>query len=67
MIQESLRSVRPELHAVEPHFGPFRAGDIRHSQADISKAKRLLGYAPVHAVAQGLDAAIPWYSATLAA
>jgi len=66
MIQESLRSVRPELHAVEPHFGPFRPGDIRHSQADISKANRLLGYVPTHPVAQGLETTIPWHAANLA-
>ena len=39
----------------------FRAGDVRHSQADISKAKRLLGYVPTHAIAHGLRCAVPWY------
>jgi UDP-N-acetylglucosamine/UDP-N-acetylgalactosamine 4-epimerase len=37
-----------------PQHGPFRAGDVRHSQADISKAQRLLGYAPTDDVAAGL-------------
>ena len=41
----------------------FRAGDVRHSQADIGKAKRLLGYAPTHDVRQGLEAALPYYIA----
>jgi UDP-N-acetylglucosamine 4-epimerase len=39
----------------------FRAGDVRHSQADIGKARRLLGYEPSHALHQGLAEALPWY------
>lgn len=39
----------------------FRAGDVRHSQADISKARRLLGYAPEYRLAEGLAKAMPWY------
>ena len=41
--------------------GYFRAGDVRHSQADISKAQRLLGYVPQYTIAQGLAQAMPWY------
>lgn len=41
--------------------GDFRAGDVRHSQADITKAQRLLGYAPQYTIAQGLAQAMPWY------
>jgi UDP-N-acetylglucosamine 4-epimerase len=67
MIRDRLAKFRPELHGVEPQFGPFRAGDIRHSQADISKAVRLLEYEPGYTVAQGLDEAIPWYVSTLSA
>jgi UDP-N-acetylglucosamine 4-epimerase len=44
----------------------FRVGDIRHSQADIAKARRLLGYDPVHDVRGGLREALPWYEARLA-
>lgn len=40
----------------------FRAGDVRHSQADIGKAGRLLGYQPAFDILQGLDAAMPWYT-----
>ena len=43
-------------------YRDFRAGDVRHSQADISKAASLLGYAPTHRVAEGLDIAAPWYA-----
>ena len=44
-----------------PVYGPFRAGDVRHSQADVAKAARLLGYAPTHDVERGLAEALPWY------
>ena len=50
---------------LEPNFGPDRAGDIKHSNADISKAKRLLDYAPEYDFARGLDEAIEWYKANL--
>ena len=45
----------------QAHYTPFRAGDVRHSQADISKAQRLLGYQPTHTILQGLQTAMPWY------
>ena len=45
----------------EPEYRDFRAGDVRHSLADISKAQRLLGYAPTQRIAQGLALAMPWY------
>lgn len=46
---------------IEPHFGPDRAGDIKHSNADISKAKELLGYDPDWSFDRGIKAAIAWY------
>ena len=49
----------------EPIHAEFRPGDVRHSQADIGKAERLLGYAPTHDVAQGLAEALPYYVAAL--
>jgi UDP-N-acetylglucosamine/UDP-N-acetylgalactosamine 4-epimerase len=53
------------LHAlekdVEPIFGPDRKGDIKHSNADISKAKAVLGYEPEWSFEQGIKAAIEWY------
>ena len=51
---------------VEPIFGPPRAGDIRHSNADIEKARRLLGYDPDWSFARGIAAAIDWYREDLA-
>ena len=50
---------------VEPHFGPDRAGDIKHSNADIGKAKRLLGYAPDYDFKSGIALAIAWYKENL--
>jgi UDP-N-acetylglucosamine/UDP-N-acetylgalactosamine 4-epimerase len=47
--------------AARPHYRDFRAGDVRHSQADISKARRLLGYRPSHTLDAGLEEALPWY------
>lgn len=46
---------------VEPNFGPDRAGDIKHSNADISKAKELLGYDPDWNFDRGIHEAIEWY------
>lgn len=49
----------------EPNFGPDRAGDIKHSNADISKAKKLLGYEPDYDFAKGIALAIDWYKENL--
>jgi len=45
----------------QPVYRDFRAGDVRHSQADVSKAKGLLGYLPSHRLAEGVAVAMPWY------
>ncbi len=50
---------------VEPNFGPDRKGDIKHSNADISKARRLLGYDPDWSFDRGIQAAIAWYKENL--
>lgn len=50
---------------IEPKFGPDRAGDIKHSNADISKAKELLGYEPEYDFSKGLNEAIAWYKESL--
>lgn len=50
---------------IEPHFGPDRPGDIRHSNADISKARRLLDYDPEYDFSKGLNEAIEWYKNNL--
>ena len=50
---------------IEPNFGPDRAGDIKHSNADISKAKELLGYNPEYSFEKGIELAINWYKENL--
>ena len=50
---------------IEPIFGPDRAGDIKHSNADISKAKDMLGYDPSWSFEKGIEAAIKWYKENL--
>ena len=50
---------------IEPVFGPERAGDIRHSNADISKAKKNLGYNPEWSFERGIKEAIGWYKEIL--
>ena len=50
---------------IEPNFGPDRAGDIKHSNADISKAKKMLGYDPEWSFDRGIKAAIEWYRENL--
>jgi UDP-N-acetylglucosamine 4-epimerase len=47
--------------SVEPKYAPERAGDVRDSQADISKAQRLLGYAPTVPFAEGLARTVAWF------
>ena len=50
---------------IEPIYGPDRAGDIKHSNADISKAKELLKYAPDWSFERGIKTAIEWYKENL--
>jgi UDP-N-acetylglucosamine 4-epimerase len=47
----------------EPQYRDFRLGDVRHSKADISKARRLLGYSPAFDITSGIALAMPWYGA----
>lgn len=56
----------PELKDHQPQYGEFRRGDVRHSQADISKATRLLGFEPTHRIDAGLREAMDWYVARFA-
>ena len=51
----------PHVEHAAPCYRDFRTGDVRHSQADIGKAVRRLGYAPTHGVAGGLKLAMTWY------
>ena len=61
MIQGRLLPDYPHLKNVKPVYEDFRQGDVRHSEADISKVSELLGFQPTHRVEEGLDAALEWY------
>lgn len=61
LLADAIRIRRPGLAIPPPVYADFRAGDVRHSQADIGKAQRLLDYAPTHDVQAGLDDAVGWY------
>jgi UDP-N-acetylglucosamine 4-epimerase len=66
MLKSRLLPDYPHLEEAVPVYVPFRAGDVRHSQADITKAKTLLGYEPTHDIEDGIDEALEWYKATRA-
>jgi len=61
LIEERLLSLKTDLKKSEPNYRDFRAGDVRHSRADITKAQNLLGYEPSHKIDQGLEEAMAWY------
>ena len=60
-IKNGLENQLPELKIKDAIYRDFRAGDIRHSNANISKAKELLGYEPTHNLEQGLKESLAWY------
>lgn len=62
MIVERLASIQPGFAPLDPVYTAARDGDIRHSQADLSKIKAHLGYDPAYSVAQGLDETVPWFA-----
>jgi len=66
MLRDSLAERFEQARAIGPEYRDFRPGDVRHSQADVSKARRLLGYEPTHDLAAGLREALPWYVSNLA-
>ena len=61
LLQGALRTKGAALPDQKPVYRDFRAGDVKHSLADIGKAQRLLGYAPSHQIRQGLELAMDWY------
>ena len=66
MMCELLHERFPHVREHRPLYREFRAGDVRHSQADISKAQDLLGFKPSHRIGEGLQEAMDWYVAHLA-
>lgn len=64
-IHDGLRRRNPALPEQKPTYRDFRVGDVRHSLANVDKARRLLGYAPTHTMPQGLELALDWYVANV--
>jgi UDP-N-acetylglucosamine/UDP-N-acetylgalactosamine 4-epimerase len=60
-IRRALLPLYPHLAKFDPVYRDFRNGDVRHSQADISKAEKLLGYEPSHKISEGLEETVRWY------
>lgn len=65
LIREEVARHKPEAANARPEYRDFRKGDVRHSLADINRAKTLLGYAPAWDVKKGLAVASDWYAAHL--
>ncbi len=61
LIQERVIEYFPEASKIKPVYGDFRIGDVMHSLADISRARKLLGYDPQFSVKEGLDRVAKWY------
>lgn len=66
-LARALRTQQPSLVVAPAVYGDFRAGDVRHSRADIGKAASLLGYSPTHRFGEGLTEAALWYATQSAA
>lgn len=64
-LRDNLANQFTHLKDASPVYRDFRAGDVRHSLADIVKAKDLLGYKPTHRINEGLKEAMDWYVAFL--
>ena len=62
LLGDALGRARPGLQALAPVHRPFRAGDVRHSRADIGKARQRLGYQPSHDLRAGLAVAAGWFA-----
>jgi UDP-N-acetylglucosamine 4-epimerase len=61
LIEDKLLERKKDLIKKKPIYRDFRKGDVRHSQADISKAESLLHYRPNYKISEGLDKSMEWY------
>lgn len=61
LLRDGVQALKPSLQVLDPIERDFRAGDVRHSLADISKAAEVLGYSPLYDVRKGIDLMLPWY------
>ena len=65
LIRDNLVPYCPLIDKIEPQYGPFRKGDVRHSLADISRASQRLEYEPEYNVADGMAKAVECYARNL--
>lgn len=65
LIQSEVKSHFPDLVEKSPVYRDFRAGDVRHSLANISLAKKMLGYTPRYTLTSGLKDAAAWYAKSI--
>lgn len=61
-IRDEIAVHKPPVATQTPHFREFREGDVRHSLADISKAKKYLGYSPTHTLKDGISETVKWFT-----
>ena len=61
MIQKELAKLDGRVRGISPEYGPFRAGDVRHSQADITKVNKLLSYEPACDLRGGMEETVRWF------
>lgn len=61
-IRSALQKIRPEAEIPDPVYRDFRAGDVRHSWADFSRAQEELGFEPAYTLAEGLGITMEWYA-----
>ena len=65
ILRKHLEPDYPRLREAKPRYQSFRPGDVRHSQADIALARKVLGYEPTHGLEDGIVAALSWYKSNL--
>jgi UDP-N-acetylglucosamine/UDP-N-acetylgalactosamine 4-epimerase len=61
IIEAQIKKQNIKIKKISPVYRPFRKGDVLHSQADISKAKKILGYSPSHNINEGLNEYVIWF------
>ncbi|MCB0496656.1 MAG: SDR family oxidoreductase [Cyclobacteriaceae bacterium] len=61
LLKNTLSKYEPQILKIKPNFGPERKGDVKHSQADISLARNLLGYQPTHDFESGIKNYVDWF------
>jgi nucleoside-diphosphate-sugar epimerase len=64
-LRDKVALYRDDVKDMDPHFGPFRKGDIVHSLANVTKATEMLGYVPQFSLEEGMGSTVEWYAKNL--